>query len=58
MPYLFSALMLANIALFGYFWFAPPAADKSVEVAKSQLQRPVVFINSSSELPPPIGEKD
>ena len=58
MPYLFSALLLANVALFGYLWFAPPAADQSVAAAKAQVQRPLPFINSSKELPPEIGEKD
>lgn len=60
MPYLFGVLVLANVAMFGYFW-TNPAEHKtnmaSVQAAKAQLQQPMVYQNSSKSLPPLIGEK-
>lgn len=59
MPYVFGFLVLLNVALFGYFW-ANPASENdtgTLNVAKTQLQKPLNYQNSSQQLPPLIGEK-
>lgn len=60
MPYLFGLLVLANVAMFGYFWTNPAEHSvnmTSVQNAKAELQRPMVYKNTSDALPPLIGEK-
>lgn len=60
MPYIFGALVLANVAMFGYFWAKPADYQHnvaSVQVAKAQLQKPIIYQNSTQSLPPLIGEK-
>lgn len=58
MPYLFGLLVAANVALFGYFWMNPATSNNaSVEMAKSQLQKPMPYQNNTHALPPLIGEK-
>lgn len=60
MPYLFGALVLANLAMFGYFWTNPvahQASTASVQTAKGELQQPMIYKNTSESLPPLIGEK-
>lgn len=57
MPYIFGALLIANVALFGFLWFNPNQTDASVERVQSELTKPMKVVNSSHEIPPPIGQK-
>lgn len=57
MPYVFGALLIANVALFGFLWANPNQSDASVERVKSELVKPISVINSSGDIPPPIGQK-
>lgn len=57
MPYLFGALVLANLGLFGCYFVKPPSHDGSYLAEKAKLDKPMHYINSTNELPPLIGEK-
>lgn len=57
MPYIFGALLVVNIVLFGYFWATSDNPDNSVEQARAELQKPIEVKNTSNEIPPQIGEK-
>lgn len=57
MPYIFGALLVVNIVLFGYFWATSDNPDNSVEQARAELQKPIEVKNTSHEIPPQIGEK-
>lgn len=58
MPYIFGALVAANVALFGYYWLMPSEPHEgTAAVVKSQLQKPMAYQNSSQALPPLLGEK-
>ena len=58
MRYLFLALVVLNIVVFGYYSFlSQPAESKSVAQARTQLVNPVTATNVSNELPPMIGTK-
>lgn len=60
MPYLFGALVVANLAMFGYFWTNPvelQIGTTSAQTAKTQLQNPMIYRNTSQYMPPLIGEK-
>lgn len=58
MSYLFTALLLANALLLGY-WVVRPnnPIDTGLAHAKSQLVAPVPVVNNASKIPPKIGEK-
>ncbi len=55
MPYLFGALVMANLALFGYFWFMPndDKAGTLTEV-RASIDKPIPFVNNSKNIPPSI----
>lgn len=57
MPYLFGALVIANVALFGFLWLNPIESEGSVEKVKSELQQPISVINSSNDIPSSVGQK-
>lgn len=57
MPYVFGALVVLNLALFGYYWKNSPQSTGTLNEVKASLQHPINFTNSSSQLPPLIGEK-
>lgn len=57
MPYIFSFLVVANVALLGYLMLAPKSESKALVDAKKSLQAPVPFENSTNKLPPEIGKK-
>lgn len=57
MPYVFGCLVLANVALFGYFMMTPKQESQALKQAQAQLQAPVEFSNTTSQLPPEIGKK-
>ena len=53
MRYLFLALVVLNIAVFGYYSFLrKPTESESVSKARAALVHPVTATNVSSELPP------
>lgn len=57
MPYVFGFLVAVNVVLFGYFWFMPNDDTGTLDVAKTQLQRPLNYKNNTHNIPPLVGEK-
>lgn len=57
MSYLFSFLVIANAALLGYLLLIPKTESTDIQAARSSLQAPVSFENTTDKLPPEIGKK-
>lgn len=57
MRYVFIALLLANIALFGYYSFLRKPNLNVAVTPPTALTNPVSVTNASDELPPLIGKK-
>ncbi|STY96098.1 hypothetical protein [Moraxella atlantae] len=57
MRYVFIALLLANIALFGYYSFLRKPNLNAAVTPPTALTNPVSVTNVSDELPPLIGKK-
>lgn len=57
MSYLFSFLVIANAALLGYLLLVPKSESVDVEQARTSLQAPISFENTTNKLPPEIGKK-
>lgn len=59
MPYLFGGLIILNAAvLVSYLFFQQPSTTESLKQAQDEITQPLVFINNSEYIPPPIGAKD
>lgn len=57
MPYVFGALVLVNLGLFGYYWVKPPQSTGTLDEVKATLTQPVNYINTTNTMPPLVGEK-
>lgn len=57
MPYIFGLLVLANMALLGYFGFVYEPSRADVSEQQAQLTKPISFENTSIKAPPVIGTK-
>lgn len=55
MPYVFGFLVLANLALFTYFWFMPPKDNNgTLNEVRASIDKPIVFVNNTVNIPPEI----
>lgn len=57
MSYLFTFLVIANAALLGYLLLVPKKESIETQAARTSLQAPVTFENTTDKLPPEIGSK-
>ena len=58
MPYIFGLLVIANVALLGYFGFVyEPSHTADVSEQQAQLSKPRRIENTPSPAPPVIGTK-
>lgn len=57
MPYIFGLLVIANVALLGYFGFVYEPSRADVSDYQTQLTKPISFENTSIQAPPVIGTK-
>ena len=58
MPYIFGLLVIANVALLGYFGFVyEPSHTADVSEHKAQSSKPITFETTSIQAPPVIGTK-
>lgn len=56
MRYVFIGLLLANVAMFGYYSFLHQPRMKTAVSPPTPLIHPVSATNASAELPPLIGK--
>ena len=58
MPYIFGLLVIANVALLGYFGFVyEPSYAADVSEHRAQSRKTISFENTSIQAPPVIGTK-